>query len=78
MNSIPHSSHSVMADQSASGVCWLLLVVLPLTLAQDQCFHFGTEDYTSKNWTDCPVKKLPNALNGTYYIRPEGSEVRVC
>ena len=58
----------------ASCACLLFLAV---ALAQDQCdYGYLPYHFTSPNWPDCLLSQLPNRLNGTYYIRPEGSEVK--
>ena len=53
-----------MAVLPAPCLLLLLLAILSsLTLAQDDC----------KAFNHC----LPNWVNGTYYIRPDGSEVSI-
>ena len=74
----PPSSSAVMTGWfSSSGAYLLLLVLLPVLPAHTEyCAYHGTA-YHSPDWPDCLVKKLPNVLNGMYYIRPESSEVRL-
>ena len=74
----PAYSHSVMSGQSGISIaCLLLLVQLPLILAQDSCRYSYLPYYATYNWPNCLLQRLPSNLSGTFYIRPEGSKVRV-